>query len=859
MNSINNNLMAANVAGNLNSHYNRLATSVQRLSSGLRINSAADDAAGLAIRELMRSDVAALNQGVRNANDAISMLQVADGALGVIDEKLIRMKELAEQAATGTYDSTQRLIIDSEFQAMGAEINRIARATNFNGIHLLDGSLSGRHDGAGVNSTGAMKIHFGAGNDSAEDYYYVRIGACTTEGLGLGSTVEGGGPRKVVVTEQKTVSFTPSTLYDLYTAPNGNTYYKVGDLYCWDYKNPVGCMVTDPNVLASLERKPARESTRISYYVYDDPVTGAEYYRSMSTGYTSNPYDPIGSALDSANASDRAILDRLQISTSGKTLEVSIAWDVWEDPQKKRYYTYNKGNTFTPNANAPLSGVLDKNDPADAQTIDSFTQVYGTQEAYLPSVGVRYDFWRDAGTGKTYYSADGGQTFVSDYRTPDQTRLDPVADAAVIARMEMYLETTFSGEPYNSWRDPASHTTYYTRDNVIWYIDASDHSKASLNINDPADQLIIATLQPVVDTNTAVTTCATYEDRANGNRLYYSRDNGKTYFSDTADPSGSEFSASDPAYASLIANFHKISSTITIRETFKTYYDQVSMTKYYSPDNGKTFFLNFRDPSSRLDPASGNNAQIIGRMRLYPKVYSVNTSFYIYKDPVSGKNYYSTDRRDFFYDGTGDNKRRLDPANPDDNAILGRLNGVQRSIIAGTSIPQHEEVTAYTDGKRFYYSHDGGQTFSANAQNTFDNHLDPGNPADKAILDALRPAVVSVSRVEIVSGGESSGAGVSVSTQQAAQQALVAIDRAIVAKDKIRASLGALQNRLENTVANLTIMAENMQSAESRISDADIGIEMMIFVRNQILTQSSIAMLGQANSYPHMLSGLITG
>ena len=134
--------MAGNAANTLNAHYGRLAVSTQRLSSGLRVNSAADDAAGLAIRELMRADVAALHQGVRNANDAISMIQVADGALAVIDEKLIRMKELAEQAATGTYDSTQRLMIDSEFQAMGAEINRIANATDFNGIKLLDGKFS---------------------------------------------------------------------------------------------------------------------------------------------------------------------------------------------------------------------------------------------------------------------------------------------------------------------------------------------------------------------------------------------------------------------------------------------------------------------------------------------------------------------------------------------------------------------------------------------------------------------------------------------------------------------------------------------------------------------------------------------
>ncbi|MEA5089760.1 MAG: flagellin, partial [Solidesulfovibrio sp.] len=102
---INHNMMAMNASRNLSNSYNALATSTKRLSSGLRINTAADDAAGLAIRELMRADISSINQGVRNANDAISMIQTADGALQVVDEKLIRMKELAEQAATGTYTS----------------------------------------------------------------------------------------------------------------------------------------------------------------------------------------------------------------------------------------------------------------------------------------------------------------------------------------------------------------------------------------------------------------------------------------------------------------------------------------------------------------------------------------------------------------------------------------------------------------------------------------------------------------------------------------------------------------------------------------------------------------------------------
>ncbi len=188
---INNNMMAANTARNLNAHYGRLATSTQRLSTGLRVNGAADDAAGLAIRELQRADIAALHQGARNANDAISMIQTADGAMGVIDEKLIRLKELAEQAATGTYDSTQRLMIESEYQAMASEITRIANATDFNGIHLLDGTLSSdTHNGTGMTAIGKMKIHFGTGNDSAEDYYYITIGNCTASALGVGNAAD---------------------------------------------------------------------------------------------------------------------------------------------------------------------------------------------------------------------------------------------------------------------------------------------------------------------------------------------------------------------------------------------------------------------------------------------------------------------------------------------------------------------------------------------------------------------------------------------------------------------------------------------------------------------------------------------
>lgn len=203
---INNNIMAMNATRNLGESYGRLSTSTRRLSSGLRVDTAADDAAGLAIRELMRADIATLHQGVRNANDAISMVQTADGALQVIDEKLIRMKELAEQAATGTYNSDQRMIIDSEYQAMASEITRIAMATDFNQVKLLDGNLSGNipvdFSGSGMQPSGPMKIHFGTGNDSDEDYYFIAIAGSTASHLGVGNQAAAGSAGFAISTQE---------------------------------------------------------------------------------------------------------------------------------------------------------------------------------------------------------------------------------------------------------------------------------------------------------------------------------------------------------------------------------------------------------------------------------------------------------------------------------------------------------------------------------------------------------------------------------------------------------------------------------------------------------------------------------
>jgi len=143
--------MAANAARHLGTSYSALQQSVERLSSGLRINSAKDDAAGMAVSELIRADVAQLQQAARNGQDAVSMLQTSEGALGVVDDTLVRMKELAEQAATGSYSTAQRQIMNEEYNQLAEEISRVAQSTSFNGTNLLDGS------------TASVDFHLGSG------------------------------------------------------------------------------------------------------------------------------------------------------------------------------------------------------------------------------------------------------------------------------------------------------------------------------------------------------------------------------------------------------------------------------------------------------------------------------------------------------------------------------------------------------------------------------------------------------------------------------------------------------------------------------------------------------------------------
>lgn len=194
---INHNILAMGAHRNLWVTQHALDTAVQRLSSGMRINYAWDDPAGLGISERIRAQLSGLIEAEKNANYNMNMLATAEGALAVIDEKLIRMRAIAIQASNGSLTSTDRQVANVEFQQLKSEVTRIANTANYAGLKLLNGNFSADTAdttsclGLGYNAAtiiagaNSLKFHIGANNEIANDYYYVNIASMTATALGI--------------------------------------------------------------------------------------------------------------------------------------------------------------------------------------------------------------------------------------------------------------------------------------------------------------------------------------------------------------------------------------------------------------------------------------------------------------------------------------------------------------------------------------------------------------------------------------------------------------------------------------------------------------------------------------------------
>ena len=719
---INNNMMAANTARVLGNTYDSLARSTQRLSSGLRINSAADDAAGLAIRELMRSDIATMRQGIRNAADGISLLQTAEGAMAVIDEKLTRMKELAEQAATGTYTTVQREIINSEYQAMAAEIDRIAAATEFNGVKLLDGSISSIHQGKG------LKIHFGTGNNAAEDYYFIQIGdirATSQSGLRIGGDAKN----------------------DIW-----------GTVGTHDGPNTTGCC---GGGIPGL----------------NDPVDGWQSGAVFAYGYNWDWKEDDDEALKKG----RYIAGAYQIG-SGATLQELLDM-VNKGTQARVRIDFEKDVT--------LSALLVRD-----MTIDDVAKLKAEHEPPLYNVGDVLGSAKFSVSALTTTKADAKVALIeagydADLLTGNSATSVDLSDLKLTADLIEVLGLTENtiyevGQPAPlSARTDGAGAHRICIGDEIYYVGSATLGKSSYSKSKTANATDLS--QAIVTENGRAINIMT-SARAIDALAAAINNNADSKFWARVEESGYE-----DGYDSLYVFFKEGGDKKDVYACDEQLGDiRPSVSQY-----GKIKWYNDGEEAE----ASAGTYFSNGGLN-WGTLKGVPTGFGTWGVQLEGRDV--GDQRDLW--------------------ILNVGSGAAFDI--------------RTDEKGM-----PGQGFGLNGYLPVNNILG---------LDRQ-------SFVEIQNAADGDWVGAHVRSQSHAQEALDAIQAAIERKDKIRAQLGSYQNRLENTITNLEIQAENLQQSESRISDMDMATEMTTFVKNQVLTQAAISMLSQANSLPQMALSLLNG
>ncbi|CAH0064452.1 MULTISPECIES: flagellin [Stenotrophomonas] len=241
---INTNTMSLNAQRNLSTSSSSLATSIQRLSSGMRINSAKDDAAGLAISERFTTQIRGINQAARNANDGISLAQTAEGALGEVGNNLQRIRELAVQARSATNSASDRQALNAEVQLLKQEIQRVAEQTNFNGTSLLDGSFTNQAFQIGADQGQTINI---SQITNANVHKLGDWTSASTPASVAGKTATGGAEAAVPTTVGPSGAFT-----DVTAGSTGFT-FSVGGIEI--YSAPAGAVVTAANIANALDQK----------------------------------------------------------------------------------------------------------------------------------------------------------------------------------------------------------------------------------------------------------------------------------------------------------------------------------------------------------------------------------------------------------------------------------------------------------------------------------------------------------------------------------------------------------------------------------------------------------------------------
>jgi len=748
---INTNVASLNAQNNLNKSAEMLTSSLERLSSGLRINSAKDDAAGLAISTRFTSQIKGLTQASRNANDAISLAQVAEGAMQESSNLLQRMRELSIQSANGTNSATDRAALQDEVNQLKQEMSRVANTTTFNGLKVLNGDLQNAlfHVGAEANQTISVSI-----ND--------------TRATALGTNQ---------VKTNNTESPEGATHKELYIGVQGAAGgADLGAEVGVAQANSAANGYSASNFTINSTTSAGVATTTTVAVAADDEASAVATALSAQAGVEARGFNQVTiDNLATMNAATSITLEGQVISSGASTTVDTIATAINADStlQAAGIYATSDGSSVTVTAldgrdlsfaNAAGTGVFDMAglDGAAATTL------VATQST---TFGGRVDIMLDQ-----------GMSISSD--------VDSITAATTVTTSAVAQGTINDG--VNNTTNTANDLTNNVAAQNITIVGSTGSATAAVNADDAADS--IATAVNALSGTTGVTASASTSVTLSG--LSADGTIGFNLYGDNATASSLSATVTTSDLSSLVQAVNDVAGTTGITAAVGSNNSEIIL----SHSTGKDIVIENFTHSAAVDFAA-------------PGVTAVS--------------------------GTGSTQTAA----------------VEQSLtVTGNAATNSggQAVNLYDGGARTNFDSTvvGGE-ITFNSANSFNVSSDVSGSATGS-TSLFSGGAGSANSSTLSDVGQ-----LNISTQAGANDAISVIDGALDQISSIRAQLGSVQNRFSSTISNIASNVENLESARSRILDADFAAETAQMTKAQILQQAGVSILSQANSIPQNVLGLL--
>ena len=786
---IQHNIMAMSAYRNYTNNVSAMKKNLEKLSSGYKINRAGDDAAGLAISEKMRAQITGLETAQKNAKDGISLVQTAEGALTEVHDMLNRMVELATQSANGTYsDTVDREQLQKEIVQLKDEIDRIADSSNFNGIKLLDGSMSGREAQTIIDSkvTPGTLTNFSVANSTLPAVSSSAIlGTDTVLHVDKGTATNG----TVFSVDLHNVGFSNKSGETLTISIGGNTITvegtggkKMTDSELVDY---IVDAFQNGNTNVAVNGTSLAGGANASVSLTDGTATGIEFKISKTTDNGTGDQRLTFTQIDPPTGTSDTFNGRMTVNVTGAQRS---------DMLKGGYAVTNATGTASVSINSGVSlsttvdftgAVFASNTTSNATiTITSSNELL---EDFTVTLNVSGVATSGNVIGITYNATDDMWYFTDDQGAETSEKVNGANIATKLSAL------------VNAHVKTGTDTKITTLDTTI-NADTNKDYTAAATVAALGDITIAAAdltgSDKVLASGGAANKTLEYQVTGAGTADY----NKQTTYVDnkTADAAPRLASTKFTLDSSMVEENSSIfiagtDYVFTTDKALKDSANYVYIGDLGANKDGKniTSAADLATVADRLATAAkGNSVYTVGNT----KGSAVITVTEIEGNDQGVKGEYD----------------------------LKTLEGIEKSL--GFRVGNKVETTTTEI--------EAGKKLTLQIGDT----AEPFNQLSVAINDCHSEAI---------------GIGdVDVSTQEGAAKAVEAIKNAINYVSDVRGTLGATQNRLDHTINNLSVMTENIQDAESTIRDVDVAEEMMAYTKNNILIQSAQAMLAQANQVP---------